>query len=102
MRMLLLLWMLIMAAPLLAAEADSGGDREVQGVEGISVRASDEQPRVLHIVPWQPPSLARRARPELRLEPLAPVLEPIEPETLEAHRRFRRTLHLLENPTLVP
>lgn len=71
---------------------------EVSGalrVEGISNHAADDDPGVLYILPWQPPTLPRR--PRARLDEGAPdLLELKDPVALERHRVFRETL----NPSL--
>ncbi|WP_166259748.1 hypothetical protein [Marinobacter salicampi] len=60
-------------------------------VEGIGRRSDDEDPRVLNILPWQPPTLPKRPRTELNSE--APeLLSPVDPHTLERHRKFRQNL----------
>ena len=85
---------------LAAADSSSTMAQERQAlteVEGISVRGSDEQPKVLHIVPWKPPTLQRRAKPELRTDSVETVLEPINPEALRTHRHFRNTLDVLDS-----
>lgn len=64
-------------------------------VEGITRHTGDDEPAVLHILPWQPPTLPRRSRAELEAGN-DELLEPKDPLTLERHRRFRETL----NPSL--
>lgn len=65
------------------------------GVEGIARDSADDDPGVLYILPWQPPTLPKR--PRARLEDRAPeLLEPLDPVALERHRVFRQTL----NPSL--
>ncbi|SFM69012.1 hypothetical protein [Marinobacter pelagius] len=60
-------------------------------IAGISATNGEDEPRILFILPWQPPSLPRRPRAEL--EDQAPELEqPIDPMVVERHRRFRNTL----------
>ncbi|MFE8069703.1 hypothetical protein QQM79_01470 [Marinobacteraceae bacterium S3BR75-40.1] len=71
--------------------------RSLTDVEGISVRASDEQPKVLNIVPWKPPTIQRRAKPELRTDSVEPVIKPIDPEAFQTHRRFRQSLDVLDS-----
>lgn len=66
-------------------------------VEGIESRSDDRDPRVLYILPWQPPSLPKRPRSDLNSEAPA-LLEPVDPVTLERHRYFRQTL----DPNLGP
>ena len=64
-------------------------------VEGITRHTGDDDPAVLYILPWQPPTLPRRTRAELEAGN-EELLEPKDPVTLERHRRFRETL----NPSL--
>ncbi|MDX1551606.1 MAG: hypothetical protein R3198_03205 [Marinobacter sp.] len=64
-------------------------------VEGITRHTGDDDPAVLYILPWQPPTLPRRTRAELDAGN-EELLEPKDPLTLERHRRFRETL----NPSL--
>ncbi|TBW50155.1 hypothetical protein EZI54_18575 [Marinobacter halodurans] len=66
-------------------------------VEGISVQADDDYPRVLNILPWQPPSISRRNREPLRLAPDG-LLDPVDPYALKRHGAFRRTLDPLGEP----
>jgi len=61
-------------------------------VAGITAHSADDDPGVLYILPWQPPTLPRRPRP--RLDDSAPdLLEPQDPMALERHRIFRETLN---------
>lgn len=64
-------------------------------VEGITPHTGDDDPGVLYILPWQPPTLPRRTRAELEAGN-EELLEPKDPLTLERHRKFRETL----NPSL--
>lgn len=64
-------------------------------VEGITRHTGDDDPGVLYILPWQPPTLPRRTRAELEAGN-EELLEPKDPLTLERHRKFRETL----NPSL--
>ncbi|MEP1216083.1 MAG: hypothetical protein ABJM11_21190 [Marinobacter sp.] len=64
-------------------------------VDGITRHTGDDDPAVLYILPWQPPTLPRRTRAELEAGN-DELLEPKDPLTLERHRRFRETL----NPSL--
>ncbi|QSP96551.1 hypothetical protein LPB19_10930 [Marinobacter salinisoli] len=67
-------------------------------VEGISTSVGEDNPRVLYILPWQPPTLPRRQRQEL--ESAAPALiQPVDAEALERQRAFRESLNPL---TLIP
>lgn len=69
----------------------AGSAPRAMTVTGIAPRTNDDDPRVLYILPWQPPTLPRR--PRTRLNDRAPGLkEPVDPLTLERHRYFRNTL----------
>ncbi len=75
------------------ALAEEPGERsaEALSVEGITDYSRDDDPGVLYILPWQPPTLPRRPRAEL--DDHAPdLLEPQDPLALERHRIFRETL----------
>ena len=69
------------------------------GVEGINRHTGDDDPGVLYILPWQPPTLPRRSRAELDAGS-EELLEPKDPLTLERHRTFRETLNPLLDSTL--
>lgn len=91
----------VLAALVALAPAPVGADEPTPedsvslGVEGIASYSADDDPGVLYILPWQPPSIPRRPRAEP--EDQAPeLLEPIDPVALERHRSFRETL----NPSL--
>lgn len=76
------------------ALADEPGERsaELLSVEGITAHSRDDDPGVLYILPWQPPTLPRR--PRANLDDHAPdLLEPLDPLALERHRIFRETLN---------
>ncbi|TNF00368.1 MAG: hypothetical protein EP328_01645 [Gammaproteobacteria bacterium] len=75
------------------ASAENGSDASGVhlGVAGLSDTAGDDEPRVLYILPWKPPTLPRRQRAEL--ESAAPNLEQtLDPRVIERHRLFRNTL----------
>ncbi|EON92708.1 hypothetical protein MARLIPOL_08144 [Marinobacter lipolyticus SM19] len=76
-----------------AAANRSGDSPPVElRVEGITAHSADDDPGVLYILPWQPPTLPRR--PRARLDDSAPdLLEPQDPMALERHRIFRETLN---------
>ncbi|MGP4843232.1 hypothetical protein ACTXGQ_03795 [Marinobacter sp. 1Y8] len=101
-----------LGAPALAqtAEANSQAPEAVKTpvsrpvaltVEGISVRASDDYPRVLNILPWQAPSVSTRSRDPLSMEPSG-LLEPVDPGVLQRHQQFRKTLDPLAEPVSQP
>lgn len=82
--------------PAPAPEQAAPEDRPVSlSVEGITPHTGDDDPAVLYILPWQPPTLPRRTRAELDAGS-DELLEPMDPLTLERHRKFRQTL----NPSL--
>lgn len=65
-------------------------------VEGTSVYANEEEPRVLHIVPWQTPTIAQEDRRQLKIPDAEAVLQPIDVDQFRTHRQFRRTLDILD------
>ncbi len=69
-------------------------------VEGMSVMGSNEQPQVLYIVPWQPPSYQKRTQHPPNNE-LSDILKPIEPLFHKEDYSFRKKLevnaHSLKN-----
>lgn len=68
-----------------------GKERALLEIAGISATTGEDEPRILFILPWQPPTLPRRPRAEL--EDRAPELEqPLDPMAVERHRKFRNTL----------
>lgn len=71
-------------------------------VQGISMGAGDDEPAILHILPWQEPDLPRR--PVTTLDRRAPeLLQPVSADALENHRTFRETLNpLVLEPTAPP
>ncbi|KPQ01403.1 hypothetical protein [Marinobacter sp. HL-58] len=92
--------MVMASSRLVAGEADAAApETDVKtvslGVEGITRHTGDDDPGVLYILPWQPPTLPRRTRAELEAGN-EQLLEPKDPLTLERHRKFRETL----NPSL--
>lgn len=61
-------------------------------VAGLSSEPGDDDPRILYILPWQPPSIPRRPRSQVVHE-RPDLLEPIDPLVFERHRNFRETLN---------
>lgn len=89
----LLVLLVLLAAPLPAAQ-EPGSETVQLTVEGISASLGEDEPRVLYILPWQPPSLPRR--PRVELDDKAPeLLGPVDPMVFERHRLFRDTLNPL-------
>lgn len=82
-------------APMSSGTAAPETDTVALTVEGITQHSGDDDPGVLYILPWQPPTLPRRSRAELDAGS-DELLQPEDPLTLERHRRFRETL----NPSL--
>ncbi|RBP25718.1 hypothetical protein DET50_12161 [Marinobacter pelagius] len=87
-----LVLLIVFAATALAGEYKTPEkERASLEIAGISATTGEDEPRILFILPWQPPSLPRRLRAELADQ--APELEqPIDPMAVERHRRFRNTL----------
>lgn len=72
--------------------SESNGDTIALSVEGITSGSSEDNPGVLYILPWQPPTLPRRTRDALASD--APeLLEPMDPEVFERHRGFQQSLN---------
>lgn len=85
------IWLVLTAGPLGAAN-QAADDTAALAVEGISAQSADDDPGVLYILPWQPPTLPRR--PRARLDDSAPdLMMPMDPVALERHRVFRETLN---------
>lgn len=61
-------------------------------VEGLSSEPGDDDPRILYILPWQPPSIPRRPHSHVDNE-RQDLVAPIDPLVLERHRNFRKTLN---------
>ena len=65
----------------------------VTELEGMSVMGSNEQPQVLYIVPWQPPSYQKRIQhPPTTV--LSSILEPLEPSFHKEDFHFRKKLEV--------
>lgn len=64
-------------------------------VEGISSTSSEDNPGILYILPWQPPTLPRRTRGALETN-ASELLEPMDPTVFERHQNFHQSL----NPSL--
>jgi hypothetical protein len=64
-------------------------------IEGISSTSSEDNPGILYILPWQPPTLPRRTREGLSTN-ASELLEPLEPTAFEGHQNFQQSL----NPAL--
>lgn len=58
-------------------------------VDGIRQHASEEEPRVLHIVPWQAPSGWERERKLPSIPPRGSAFQPLGLDTLRVYREFR-------------
>ena len=61
--------------------------------EGISITGGNEQPQVLYIVPWQPPTYQKRAEHPPNIE-LTGMLKPIEPTFHAEDYYFRKKLEV--------
>ncbi|WP_421842781.1 hypothetical protein [Marinobacter algicola] len=82
-----------------AAVPQAADDTVALGVDGINRHTGDDDPGVLYILPWQPPTLPRRSHAELDAGS-EELLEPEDPLVLERHRTFRETLNPLLDSTL--
>ncbi|WP_323750816.1 hypothetical protein [Marinobacter sp.] len=73
--------------------------RSVLKVAGISANSGENDPRILYILPWQAPSLPRRARAELN-QKIPELTQSVSGTAVENHRLFRETLNpLVLEPT---
>ncbi len=62
-------------------------------IEGMSVMGSNDQPQVLYIVPWQPPSYQKRAQhPPNTI--LSGVIKPLDPYFHKEDFHFRKKLEV--------
>ncbi|TGN41552.1 hypothetical protein [Marinobacter confluentis] len=61
-------------------------------VEGISTVSSEDNPGIVYILPWQPPTLPRRDREGLATN-AAELLEPVDPLVFERHQNFQQSLN---------
>lgn len=88
-----------LAQSVFAAEGGTADDKPVTlEIAGLSATTGEDEPRILFILPWQPPGLPRR--PRVELDDRAPELEQaLDPMVVERHRKFRNTLDPM---TLVP
>jgi hypothetical protein len=78
-----------------ASEDNRKHETVALGVEGINAEAGEDNPGILYILPWQPPTMPRRTRGAL--EPNAPeLLEPVDPDVFARHQNFQQSL----NPAL--
>lgn len=85
------------------AQAENGPAVETVAlsVEGISSNSGEDNPGILYILPWQPPTLPRRARGAL--ETNAPeLLEPMDPVVFERHQNFQQSLNPVQDSTNIP
>ncbi|QCF26250.1 hypothetical protein [Hydrocarboniclastica marina] len=89
------IFLIALSFAVVAQDDSSGEDRALTDVDGISVHATEEEPRVLHIVPWQAPSIPARKRDDIGIPEIGDVLTPIEVETFRVHRHYRQTLDIL-------
>ncbi|MDC0661913.1 hypothetical protein [Marinobacter sp. SS21] len=88
---LIALWLVVTTQSALASEEAMQHRAGALEIAGTSAAAGEDEPRVLHILPWQPPSVARRPRSEFNGKSPR-LLAPIEPELFDRHRRLYQTL----------
>ena len=82
-----------------SGQGDGEPDVEPLMVEGIAPLTGDDDPRVLYILPWEPPTTPRRPRAEL-VDEAPGLLQPEDPWVLEYHRHFRETLNPYQDSNL--
>ena len=83
----------ILFIAMLSFSANGEGKKTTAEFEGISVTGSNEQPQVLYIVPWQPPTYQKRAEHPPNIE-LTGMLKPIEPTFHNEDYYFRKKLEV--------
>lgn len=81
----------LLACSSVVAQAEN--NKSSSEFEGISVTGGNEQPRVLYIIPWQPPAYQKRAQHPPNIE-LSGILEPIEPAFHNEDYHFRKKLQV--------
>lgn len=64
-------------------------------VDGINTTSGEDNPGVVYILPWQPPTLPRRTRDALETN-ASELLAPMDPMVFEHHQNFQQSL----NPSL--
>ena len=103
---LLLVSMLMGALPVGAAQsAESEGaesadpnpqagsmDTVALTVEGINATSGEDNPGVVYILPWQPPTLPRRTRDALETN-ADELLAPMDPAVFQNHQQFQQSLN---------
>lgn len=90
-----LFMMVFMVSASGASESGEGEETVALTIEGINSTSGEDNPGILYILPWQPPTLPRRTRGAL--EPnAAELLEPMDPVVFERHQNFQQSL----NPVL--
>lgn len=82
---------MVFAAPMMAFAEET----VALNIEGISSTSGEDNPGILYILPWQPPTLPRRSREGLSTN-ASELLEPMNPVVFERHQNFQQSL----NPVL--
>lgn len=77
------------------AEEPAAGQTSLTDVEGTSIYADEEEPRVRHSVAWQLPAPVQREPQAPDLSGAEGLLDPIDVEVFKTHRHFRQTLDIL-------
>lgn len=90
------------ATPVYAADDGSESGKEMEtgkepetvalSVQGISPVKGEDNPGILYILPWQPPSLPRRSRSALESN-AAELQQPVDPAVFERHQEFQQLLN---------
>jgi hypothetical protein len=90
---------LAMAQSKAATDADKTSAGEAPAMEtvalsidGISSTSGEDNPGILYILPWQPPTLPRRSRAALETN-AAELLEPMDPVVFDRHQNFQQSMN---------
>lgn len=98
-RMIRVLSVLVLVLPGVGSAEPEDGPVDTETValtvEGISSTSGEDNPGILYILPWQPPTLPRRTRGALETN-ASELLEPMDPAVFEHHQKFQQSL----NPSL--
>lgn len=91
-----------------ATDADETSTKEANAMEtvalsidGISPTSGEDNPGIVYILPWQPPTLPRRSRAALETN-AAELLEPMDPVVFDRHQNFQQSLNPVLDSTNSP
>ena len=86
-------FILVLSFSTLGVAAELEANETNTELEGMSVMGSNDQPQVLYIIPWQPPTYQKRAQHPPNTE-LSGILKPLEPSFHKDNFHFRKKLEV--------